>query len=67
MMRANRVAKDLCGVTIISGRRSQPHRYAQVLEKVAAPFRVYTYGLNRISQSQASGTSLWENSNLALM
>ena len=35
--------------------------YAQVLEEVAAGTaqRVYTYGLNRISQSQASGTSFY--------
>ena len=35
--------------------------YAQVLEEVTAGAaqRVYTYGLNRISQSQASGTSFY--------
>src|SRR5205823_6899594 len=35
--------------------------YAQVLEEIigSAVQRVYTYGLNRISQSQASGTSFY--------
>ena len=35
--------------------------YAQVLEEVVTGTvqRVYTYGLNRISQSQASGTSFY--------
>jgi hypothetical protein len=36
--------------------------YAQVLEEISggAVQRIYTYGLNRISQSQASGTSFYE-------
>src|ERR1700724_1972780 len=35
--------------------------YAQVLEEISSGIvqRVYTYGLNRISQSQASGTSFY--------
>ena len=57
----NRVAKTASGTTtsyLVDDRNLTG--YAQVLEEVAgAAQRVYTYGLNRISQSQASGTSFY--------
>lgn len=58
----NRVAKTAGGVTtkyLVDDRN--PTGYAQVLEEVSGGTvqRVYTYGLNRISQSQASGTSFY--------
>jgi RHS repeat-associated protein len=58
----NRVAKTIGGVT--TQYLVDDHNltgYAQVLEEISggAVQRVYTYGLNRISQSQASGTSFY--------
>jgi RHS repeat-associated protein len=58
----NRVAKTAGGVTtqyLVDDRNLTG--YAQVLEELSggAVQRVYTYGLNRISQSQASGTSFY--------
>jgi RHS repeat-associated protein len=58
----NRVAKTVGGVTtryLVDDRNLTG--YAQVLEEVAGGTvaLVYTYGLNRISQSQASGTSFY--------
>jgi RHS repeat-associated protein len=58
----NRVAKTAGGVTtqyLVDDRNLTG--YAQVLEEIqsGAVQRVYTYGLNRISQSQASGTSFY--------
>ena len=58
----NRVAKTVSGVTtkyLVDDRNLTG--YAQVLEELAGGTvqRVYTYGLNRISQSQASGTSFY--------
>jgi RHS repeat-associated protein len=58
----NRVAKTTGGVTIkylVDDRNVTG--YAQVLEEVfgGTVQRVYTYGLNRISQSQAGGTSFY--------
>src|SRR5205807_182275 len=58
----NRVAKTAGGVTteyLVDDRNLTG--YAQVLEEISAGAvqRVYTYGLNRISQSQASGTSFY--------
>jgi RHS repeat-associated protein len=58
----NRVAKTLGGVTtryLVDDRNLTG--YAQVLEELTggAVQRVYTYGLNRISQSQVSGTSFY--------
>lgn len=58
----NRVAKTVGGVTteyLVDDRNLTG--YAQVLEEISAGTvqRVYTYGLNRISQSQASGTSFY--------
>ncbi len=58
----NRVAKTAGGVTItylVDDRNLTG--YAQVLEEISggAVLRVYTYGLNRISESQASGTSFY--------
>jgi RHS repeat-associated protein len=58
----NRVAKTVGGVTthyLVDDRNLTG--YAQVLEELSggAVLRVYTYGLNRISQSQASGTSFF--------
>jgi len=58
----NRVSKTVGGVTtryLVDDRNLTG--YAQVLEETVggAVQRVYTYGLNRISQSQASGTSFY--------
>ncbi|MBZ5634919.1 MAG: hypothetical protein LAO55_17495 [Acidobacteriia bacterium] len=58
----NRIAKTVGGVTtkyLVDDRNLTG--YAQVLEEISggAVQRVYTYGLNRISQSQASGTSFY--------
>lgn len=58
----NRVAKTVGGVTtkyLVDDGSSTG--YAQVLEETVAGTvqRVYSYGLNRISQSQASGTSFY--------
>ena len=58
----NRVSKAAGGVTttyLVDDRNLTG--YAQVLEEISAGtvLRVYTYGLNRISQSQASGTSFF--------
>ena len=58
----NRVAETVGGTTtkyLVDDRNLTG--YAQVLEEVAGGGvqRVYTYGLNRISQSQASGTSFY--------
>src|ERR1019366_9190901 len=58
----NRVAKTVGGATtryLVDDRNLTG--YAQVLEEIVggAVQRVYTYGLNRISQSQASGTSFY--------
>jgi RHS repeat-associated protein len=58
----NRVSKTVGGITtkyLVDDRN--PTGYAQVLEEIssASVQRVYTYGLNRISQSQASGTSFY--------
>lgn len=58
----NRVAKTVGGVTthyLVDDRKLTG--YAQVLEEIVngTVQRVYTYGLNRISQSQASGTSFY--------
>ena len=58
----NRVAKTIGGVTtqyLVDDRNLTG--YAQVLEELSggAVQRVYTYGLNRISQRQASGTSFY--------
>jgi RHS repeat-associated protein len=58
----NRVAKTASGTTtkyLIDDRNLTG--YAQVLEETFSGTlqRVYTYGLNRISQSQASGTSFY--------
>jgi RHS repeat-associated protein len=58
----NRVAKTVGGVTtqyLVDDRSLTG--YAQVLEELVggAVQRVYTYGMNRISQSQASGTSFY--------
>ena len=58
----NRVAKTASGVTtqyLVDDRNLTG--YAQVMEEPTAGVvqRVYTYGLNRISQSQASGTSFY--------
>src|SRR5438477_2196902 len=58
----NRVSKTAGGVTtkyLVDDRNLTG--YAQVLEEISggAVQRVYTYGLNRISQSQASGTSFY--------
>ena len=58
----NRVAKTTGGTTtayLVDDRNLTG--YAQVLEEMSggAVQRVYTYGLNRISQSQASGTSFY--------
>jgi RHS repeat-associated protein len=58
----NRVSKTASGVTtkyLVDDRNLTG--YAQVLEEVSGGTvqRVYTYGLNRISQSQASGTSFY--------
>jgi RHS repeat-associated protein len=58
----NRVSKTVVGVTtkyLVDDRNLTG--YAQVLEEISAGTvqRVYTYGLNRISQSQASGTSFY--------
>jgi RHS repeat-associated protein len=59
----NRVAKTAGSVTttyLVDDRNLTG--YAQVLEEITGGTvqRVYTYGLNRISQSQASGTSFYE-------
>jgi RHS repeat-associated protein len=59
----NRVVKTASGTTtkfLVDDRNLTG--YAQVLEEIVggAVQRVYTYGLNRISQSQASGTSFYE-------
>jgi RHS repeat-associated protein len=58
----NRVSKSAGGVTtkyLVDDRNLTG--YAQVLEEISAGTvqRVYSYGLNRISQSQASGTSFY--------
>jgi RHS repeat-associated protein len=58
----NRVSKTAGGVTtkyLIDDRNLTG--YAQVLEEISGGTvpRVYTYGLNRISQSQASGTTFY--------
>lgn len=58
----NRVAKTASGVItqyLVDDRNLTG--YAQVLEEISGGTvqRVYTYGLNRISQSQASGTSFY--------
>lgn len=58
----NRVAKTAGGSTtqyLVDDRNLTG--YAQVLEEISAGTvqRVYTYGLNRISQNQASGTSFY--------
>jgi RHS repeat-associated protein len=58
----NRVSKTAGGVTtqyLVDDRNLTG--YAQVLEEISggAVQRVYTYGLNRISQSQASGISFY--------
>jgi len=58
----NRVAKTAGGVTtqyLVDDRNLTG--YAQVLEEISGGTvqRVYTYGLNRISQSQASGTGFY--------
>src|SRR5439155_22347886 len=58
----NRVARTTGGVAtkyLVDDRNLTG--YAQVLEEIigSAVQRVYTYGLNRISQSQASGTSFY--------
>ena len=58
----NRVAKTVAGVTtryLVDDRNLTG--FPQVVEEVAngVAQRVYTYGLNRISQSQASGTSFY--------
>jgi YD repeat-containing protein len=58
----NRVAKTTGGITtqyLVDDRNLTG--YAQVLEELSGGTvqRVYTYGLNRISQSQASGTSFY--------
>lgn len=58
----NRVAKTVGGVTTRYGVDERNLTgYAQVLEELsgATVQRVYTYGLNRINQSQASGTSFY--------
>src|SRR5205823_1374341 len=59
----NRVSKTTGGVTtryLVDDRNLTG--YAQVLEEIVdgAVQRIYTYGLNRISQSQASGTSFYD-------
>lgn len=59
----NRASKTVGGVTtnyLVDDRNLTG--YAQVLEELSGGVvqRVYTYGLNRISQSQASGTSFYE-------
>jgi RHS repeat-associated protein len=58
----NRVSKSAGGVTtkyLVDDRNLTG--YAQVLEEISGGTvqRVYTYGLSRISQSQASGTSFY--------
>jgi RHS repeat-associated protein len=58
----NRVSKTVAGVTtdyLVDDRNLTG--YAQVLEEISggAVQRVYTYGLSRISQSQATGTSFY--------
>lgn len=58
----NRVSKTVSGTTtayLVDDRSLTG--YAQVLEEISsgAVQRVYTYGLQRISQSQASGTSFY--------
>lgn len=58
----NRVAKTAGGVTtqyLVDDRNLTG--YGQVLEELSGGtvLRVYTYGLNRISESQASGTSFY--------
>jgi RHS repeat-associated protein len=58
----NRVAKTVGGTTtryLVDDRNLTG--YAQVLEEIVGGSvqRVYTYGLNRISQSQAGGTSFY--------
>jgi RHS repeat-associated protein len=58
----NRVAKTVGGATtryLVDDRNLTG--YAQVLEELSGGTvqRVYTYGLNRISQSQSSGTSFY--------
>ncbi len=58
----NRVSKTASGVTtkyLVDDRNLTG--YAQVLEEVSggAVQRVYSYGLNRISESQAAGTSFY--------
>jgi RHS repeat-associated protein len=58
----NRVAETAGGITttyLVDDRNLTG--YAQVLEEISggAVQRVYTYGLSRISQSQASGTSFY--------
>jgi RHS repeat-associated protein len=60
----NRVSRTASGVTttfLVDDRNLTGH--AQVIEEQSggAVQRVYTYGLNRISQSQASGTSFYGN------